>query len=382
MKKKTFFWAVAIACMSPISWAHADQVMASIKPLHSLVQAIMGDTGTAQLLIQSNQSPHRAHLKPSQVKALHSADLIFYIDKKFEFFLVPALASLPEEVRHVALAQAAEIELLKLRNEQIWVERASMKTDHSQEQREHHDDHDDAHHDGDAHGHDGHDDAHHDDDAHGHDDNGHGHDAHHDDDDAHGHDAHHNDDAHGHDAHSHDTHGHGEHDLHIWLDPVMAKVMANAIASALIEAFPDKRAIYQANAERLNKELQQLDQRLSAMLEEIKDQPYIVFHDAYQYFERRYQLTAVASITDAHDGALSPRHLKELSSLVADKQVRCLFSEPQWVERGELLQTIIADSEVEVGVLDPLGVGLPEGRMAYFQLMDKLAASLRDCLVK
>ena len=158
--------------------------------------------------------------------------------------------------------------------------------------------------------------------------------------------------------------------------------MASAIASALIETFPDNQAIYQANAERLDKELQQLDQRLNTMLEEIKDLPYVVFHDAYQYFERRYQLAAVASITDAHDGALSPRHLKELSSLVKEKQVRCIFSEPQWAEKSELLKTIIADSEAKMGVLDPLGVGLPEGEMAYFQLMDKLAASLKGCLIK
>ena len=91
--------------MPAIATAGMPGIVVSIKPLHSWVQAIVGDTANLQLLVQGAHSPHHYHLKPSQLKALHKADVVFYIDDHYEFFLNSALASLPASVKKIADVQ-------------------------------------------------------------------------------------------------------------------------------------------------------------------------------------------------------------------------------------------------------------------------------------
>ncbi len=85
----------------------AATVVASIAPIHSLVQGVMGETGAAHLLVPASQSPHGAHLKPSRMKALHDAAIVFYIADEFESFLQKAFQVLPESAHRVALADEA-----------------------------------------------------------------------------------------------------------------------------------------------------------------------------------------------------------------------------------------------------------------------------------
>jgi len=167
-------------------------------------------------------------------------------------------------------------------------------------------------------------------------------------------------------------------DPHLWLDPQNAEILVDAIAAALTRIDPARAKVYAANAAREHQRLLLLDQDLQARLGAVRGIPYIVFHDAYQYLERRYHLAAVGSVTISPDRSPGASRLLELRRKMATARARCAFREPQFPPA--LLQTVIADSDVRVGVLDPLGAELPAGPDAYEVLLRNLAASLVKCL--
>jgi len=153
-------------------------------------------------------------------------------------------------------------------------------------------------------------------------------------------------------------------DTHLWLDPDNAKAMVDAIAARLMEIDPDNAKVYTANAE--------------ATKAAIAGRPFVVFHDAYQYLERHYGLNAAGAITLSPDRAPGARRVYEIRRTLAERNVRCVFREPQFAP--DLVDTIVEDTGVRVGVLDPLGAELPPGPEAYPQLLTALGRSLRDCL--
>ena len=173
-------------------------------------------------------------------------------------------------------------------------------------------------------------------------------------------------------------HAHGETDMHIWLDPGNAKVLAAAIAAALGDADPSNAAIYQANAERLRQRLDELDRSLEDRLATVTDRPYVVFHDAYQYFEHRYGVKAVGAITINPTVRPSAQRLAEIRERLEQLDAACVFAEPQF--EPTLVETVIEGTSAQTGVLDPLGAALDAGPDQYFQLMNGLADSLVDCL--
>lgn len=185
------------------------------------------------------------------------------------------------------------------------------------------------------------------------------------------------DDGHSH-GHGH-SHSHAERDMHVWLDPANAKVLAGAIAEALSRADKANAARYAANAEALAARLDALDAELAAKTAPIRQKPFIVFHDAYQYFERRYGLTAAGSITVTPDRVPGPRRLAELRRTIAERGALCVFSEPQFT--STLVATVLEGTPARGGVLDPLGTNVPDGVEGYFALMHGLADGLKSCLL-
>ncbi len=171
---------------------------------------------------------------------------------------------------------------------------------------------------------------------------------------------------------------HGDADTHVWLDPANAKVIAGAAAAALGAVDPERRATYAANARLLAARLDALDAELAALLAPVREVPYVVFHDAYRYFERRYRLGAVAAVTVGPGRSPGARRLKEIRAYIGETGARCLFSEPQFAPA--LVRTVAEGTGARVGVLDPLGADLAPGAQAYFTLMRRLARDLRDCL--
>ena len=175
--------------------------------------------------------------------------------------------------------------------------------------------------------------------------------------------------------HQHRT---GDYDPHIWLDPHNAVAMVRAIRAALMELDPSHRDRYRANAAALIVRLQALDAALAERLASIKGKPYIVFHDGYQYFERRYGLAAVGAVTLNPEKKTGARRVSEIRRRINENRIVCVFSEPQF--KPALVQVLIENTSVRTGVLDPLGGTLPAGPDSYFQLMNKLADNLHACL--
>lgn len=171
--------------------------------------------------------------------------------------------------------------------------------------------------------------------------------------------------------------GAGE-DAHIWLDPANARKIAQRVAAALSTLDPDNRGRYQTNSADFSARLDGLDKELRATLAPVADLPYVVFHDAYGAFERRYGLAMVGAIAVNPQRKPGAKRIAALREKIRQADVRCLFGEPQFTPA--LLDTLIEGSAARIGILDPLGATLLPGPEAYFSLMRNLADGLRDCL--
>ena len=173
-------------------------------------------------------------------------------------------------------------------------------------------------------------------------------------------------------------HGHGASDMHVWLDPRNARAMVDAIATMLAGSDPENADAYEANGASLREQLDDLDRRIAETLAPVVDRPFVVFHDGYQYLERRYGLHAIGSISVGPDRRPGARRLGEIRDVLEETDAACVFAEPQF--EPALVATVIEGTSARAGVLDPSGAGLDEGPDQYFRLMEGLAASLIDCL--
>ncbi len=171
---------------------------------------------------------------------------------------------------------------------------------------------------------------------------------------------------------------HGALDPHVWLDPNNAKAMALAAARELAAVDPPNAATYAANAARFAVSIDALTAELEAELAPVKSRPFIVFHDAYQYFERFFELNAVGSIADVRAASPSAKRLQEIRGRLKESGALCVFREPQF--DAKFADVVIEGSQAKLGVLDPLGADLRQGPDAYFTLLRNLAGNLRACL--
>ncbi len=298
------------------AYADAPKVVASLKPIHSLVASIMGETGSPELLVSGAASPHTFSLKPTQAASLTEADLVFWIDPGLENFLIDPLANLVKESASVPLLTAESVSLLEAREGGIW-------------------------------------ESHHEDDDHGH---GHRHDSEHGD---------HEDEA-----------THHSVDPHLWLDIENAIALAAVIEQRLSSTYPELASVFSENASELRAELQTLDAELKEQLSPVRTKPYIVFHDAYQYFEERYDLSPAGSVTANPEVRPGARRIADLKQ--ASDTAICVFAEPQFEAR--ILDRLTEDEGVHLGYLDPLGSTLPEGPDHYTATLKALADNLTNCL--
>lgn len=323
--------------------ADAPVVVTSIKPVHSLVSAIMQGVGTPELIVDGAASPHTYSMKPSNAKALQDAKVVFWVGPGMEAFLEKPLEALGSDASIAELDRAPGLTKLSFR------EGGAFEA------------HDYDDHDGDAHeaGHD-----------HAEAAGGHDHAK-----EAAGHD--HDHAAEAHDDHDHD-HGHGAFDTHLWLDPMNAKAMAAEITTTLVAADPANALAYQNNAEALNAKLDALDTELASIVSPVKDKPFIVFHDAYQYFENRYKVRVAGSITVSPETIPGAERIAEIHKKVSDLGATCVFAEPQFQPR--LVDVVLEGTKAKAGVLDPEAATLDAGPDLYFKLMRGIANNLKDCL--
>ena len=156
--------------------------------------------------------------------------------------------------------------------------------------------------------------------------------------------------------------------------------MVHEIEEALVEADPANAATYEANAEAMMSKLDELVTEIEAELEPVKGRGYVVFHDAYQYFETRFGVSAVGSITVSPEVLPGAERVVELRDKVRSLDATCVFSEPQF--EPKLVMTITENTNAGSGVLDPLGASIDDGPELYFTLIRNMAKSLKDCLLK
>lgn len=186
--------------------------------------------------------------------------------------------------------------------------------------------------------------------------------------------------------HDHDddktTHNHNstdDHlDLHFWLDPQNAILMVDSIAKELSEKDPKNAEKYQTNAEAYKQRLKTLIDETQAKLAPVKNKPFIVFHDAYHYFENRFNIMAAGSVTINPEHLPSVQRIRALQERMSSLHVVCLFSEPQF--QSGLVDTLKEGTTIKTGVLDPLGYDIPTGPEQYILLIKKLTDSIVGCL--
>lgn len=292
----------------------APNVVASIKPVHSLVSAVMAGVGEPTLIVRGSASPHTYALKPSDAGALEAADIVFWTGDGLELFLAKALDTLAVKAQVVELADNPEITMLPMREGGAFAAH----------------DHDHEHGEGEAHDHD----------------------------------------------HDHDDHA--EADMHFWLDPQNAALMVTQIASTLAAADPENDAAYEANAAAEISALAVLETEIAATLAPVADKPFVVFHDAYQYFEARFGLNLAGSVTVTPDVMPGAARIDELKARVAELGATCVFAEPNF--EPAIIGAITENTGAKAGVLDPEGGALTEGPNLYPELLRGLATSLVDCL--
>jgi zinc transport system substrate-binding protein len=174
------------------------------------------------------------------------------------------------------------------------------------------------------------------------------------------------------------AHAEDETDPHLWLDPLNAKLWLGAIAAALAEADPENRALYLANAEAARAELDALTTEIDARLAPVRGRPFIVFHDAFHYFERRFSIEAVGAVALSDARAPGPARIARIRERIRAIDAVCLFREPQF--RAALVATVAEGTGVRIGLLDPLGANLRPGPDLYPDLLRGLAEGLANCL--
>lgn len=309
---------------SSVAQADAPNVVVSIKPIHSLVASIMKGVGEPKLIVEGAASPHTYSMKPSNAVALQNANIVFWVGHGLEAFLEKPLEALGSKATIVELEDAPGLEKLKFR------EGGAFEADN----HEHGADSSDEDHASTDHNHS--------------DEEGH--------------------------SHAHE----GNFDTHLWLDPMNAKAMAAAIEKTLSAKDPAKAVAYQANLAAFNADIDSLDMELRKTLEPVKEKPFIVFHDAYQYFEHRYGMRVVGSITVSPETMPGAERISQIRQKVTELGAVCIFAEPQF--EPKLVNVVLEGTSAKSGILDPEGATLADGPNLYTELMRALAASMRQCL--
>jgi len=324
--KKLPFILTILSFLTIFVPANAEiKVVTSIKPIHSLASYLMDGVAKPDLIVDGYASPHGFALKPTHAKMLQEADLVFWVGEDLENFLEKPLKSIAKKAEKIELMEIKGLTKLKFRERNIF-------------------------------------------DEHGHKEDEHGHKE-----DEHGH----KEDEHGHkeDEHGHDEHAHGEHDPHIWLDPMNAKVILSEMAEHLIENDSKNEAKYKANLEKAHKDLDKLTKKVKSELN--KDFKSIVFHDAYQYFEKRFDINVLGAFTVNTDVMPGAEQLAEIREVIEHDKVSCVFSEPQF--NPDIIKAVAKDTNIATGVIDPLGATLNPGKDLYFDLIGNMSKSFKGC---
>ena len=315
--KKTSIIITILSFLSFFTSANAEiKVVASIKPIHSLVSYLMDGVSKPSLIVDGYASPHGFALKPSHAKMLQEADIIFWVGEDLENFLEKPLTSIAKKAEKIELMEAHGLNKLKFRERNIFDDHDDHGHEDGHKKKDDHDDHDD-----------------------------------------------------------HEGHHHGEFDPHIWLDPINAKIILNEMVEHLIENDAKNASTYKSNLDKALKDIDKLT--MEVMTELNQSTSSIVFHDAYQYFEERFNVNVLGAFTVNTDVMPGAEQLAEIREIIEHDKVSCIFSEPQF--NPDIINAVAKDMDIKTGVLDPLGATLNPGKDLYFDLIKNMSKSFKGC---
>lgn len=325
MSRMLFALGAAATFYCSAALADVPRVATDIAPVHSLVARVMDGLGEPDLVISQGASPHEYNLRPSEAGALQEADLVFWIGADLTPWMEDAIETLAEDAKVIGLLDADGVSRLVFREGALFETHGhGGQHDHEEEYGDEHEEH-----------------------AHG-------------------------------DHDDHDGHAHGNHDPHAWLSPENAAVWLNTIAAALSAADPENAGAYYANANEGRDELTALSGEIEAVLDPGRGKNFVVFHDAYQYFETAFDFSAsgAISLSDASDPG--PARIAEIQGRIADEGITCVLSEPQY--NTDLVSIVMDGTQTNTAVIDPLGTEIELGPDLYPRLLRNLAHALAECL--
>ena len=302
------------------------KVLTSIKPLQLIAAAIQDGAGQPAVLLPPGASPHHYALRPSDLRQVREANLVYWIGPDLETFLPAVL----KERQGPSLAIQA---LPGLHLRRFGAEHADA----------HADDHGDEH--------------------------------------EHEHEHEHGDEQGGEPEYAHDhDHRPGSLDAHLWLSPANARVIATRLAADLSQADPANAQRYAANLKTFESALAAKDQSLRTQLAPLAGKPYFVFHEAFDYFEEAYGLSHRGVFALGADVQPGARHVAAMREELKAAGPTCVFTEPPL--QPKIATTLSSGLPVTLVELDPLGAGIPVGAQGYAQLLQTVADTLGGCLGK
>ena len=139
-------------------------------------------------------------------------------------------------------------------------------------------------------------------------------------------------------------------DPHTWLDPSLAKIMAQNIYDGLIEIFPSDSLLYKKNLNMLLEDLDRIDSFIKQELKPYVDRRFYTFHPAFGYFAKAYNLKQIAIEFEGKEP--SARQLTEIIKKAKEDNVEIIFTQPQFSDKTA--RAIAESVGARVIPIDPL----------------------------
>lgn len=307
--------SLSLALLALPARANTPRVVADIGPVASLVAMVMQGAEPPAQLVPAGASPHSFALRPSDARALSRADLVVWVGPALEPALSKTIAQLAGGARVITLDDLPETLHLPARTGETFIGGQNHQASAGAPDKG-------AALDQPA-----------------------------------------------------DKQGH---DPHIWLSPHNAEAWLGVIAEELATLDPQHAAAYRANAAEGAARIEAARTQAAALLAPVADRPFIVFHDAFQYFEHAFGLRPIGAISLSDATPPSPARLAALRQAVAEQHVTCAVAEPEY--NPGLVAAIAPEGGLHVEPLDPLGAVLGAGPEAYPALIETLAEGFARCL--
>ena len=337
MKNQSLIKIIGLTCLVFMTQAQAIQLTVSVPPLAGLLKPLLDESDELVVLLKPGVSPHGFQLKPSHLRSIQESDAVFSIGTPVDAWIDKTLTRVVQPV--LKMSDLKGLHTLPIRNGGLWLQTGDSKED-AETEAEHN--HSEEH--------------------------------------KHEHELNHENKAY------ENKKKRWHYDGHIWLSMENARLFVEQAAEIIKKLKPEQVEQVEQNKQAWLKQLAELDQRLTVSLSTVKDRPFVVLHDAYQYFESRYQLNGVGSVRLNPEIAPSLKRVQQLRESIQASDIACIFKEPQFPEKRVL--AVVRGLDVKIGSLDPMGSFVPgshsktvvEGFLPYDALLEGLANSISSCL--